>query len=471
MNGFILLFLFWLWRLLGDAQLLAVQADSILEFMTTNNTERPREVELIFINCPSYCSNMNCDWTREWGCPWDKKVGLLGWATDVHSEAYQCCCEHRKAAEEPCGGPNMVVPVKEVVVAREPVDCTSHCSTQNCDWTSEWSCPWEKTDGYKGRAIADGTKSFECCCNQRKSLEQSCGGIDHPTSQPTVTTTTTTTTTAVVDCADFCLHENCKWTKKWSCSWHYGEGRQGRAVDDGTVAYNCCCIQRQSNKVPCGGHKFTTTSTIRPSKNPVISSIPTKFPSKFPTIYVNSTSSRTSSIPTISPTAQANSPTVSPTATITKGAKPASVEKKTSPDLTKSAVPLPVPEKEQAPEVAITEGPKVLSEAEKISPNNTEAPVLLSEKKQDDKVVNTEGPILLSEKKAEEDVEIEAPVKINTSTSTTTSHPAETISTADKDPGEDKPKPIRNVPSAKELLASLQRGKLAAATKSEARNF
>eukprot|EP00493_Phyllostaurus_siculus_P027659 UN28007 len=45
MNGFILLFLFWLWRLLTDAQALAAQADRILHFMKSNNTESKSELD------------------------------------------------------------------------------------------------------------------------------------------------------------------------------------------------------------------------------------------------------------------------------------------------------------------------------------------------------------------------------------------------------------------------------------------
>jgi len=473
MNGFILLFLFWLWRLLTDAQALAAQADRILHFMKSNNTEISGEVELVFINCPNYCSTMTCDWTREWSCPWDNAEGLLGWATDAHSEAYQCCCEHRKSATEPCGGPNMVLPSTEFATSiTKPIDCASHCSIQNCDWTSEWSCPWEERDGFKGRAISDGTDSFECCCKQRQSLEQSCGGARIPALKPIVSNgniaTMTTTTTAVVDCARFCMKENCRWTKKWSCPWHYGEGKEGRAVDDGTVAYNCCCIQRQSHKQPCGGHRFTTTTTIRPSKSPVTSSLPTKCPSRFPTKYVDSSSSTTSATSTIPAAVDVKPLTESPILAISEDLEPA--KKQISSDVTAGSAPLSVIEATR--KVETTDAPKLLLESKKAIPDETEGPVLLSEKKQDDTVEKAAAPILLSDNKAEavsqtkeEIVDTETPIQMKESTTTTRA----VNNTPDNNLLEDKSKLTRNVPSPNELLESLQREKTDVSTNSERR--
>lgn len=55
--------------------------------------------------------------------------------------------------------------------------CDNYCASTGCKWTSGWSCPWAKHDGTSGRATADGSFGYHCCCEARKSADESCGGV------------------------------------------------------------------------------------------------------------------------------------------------------------------------------------------------------------------------------------------------------------------------------------------------------
>lgn len=69
-------------------------------------------------------------------------------------------------------------------------NCGSYCSLTGCGWTSDWSCPWQPT-GAQGHASDDGSVGYDCCCKQRTSLEQPCGGsAPVPTPTPVVPTPT-----------------------------------------------------------------------------------------------------------------------------------------------------------------------------------------------------------------------------------------------------------------------------------------
>merc|ERR1712023_169225 len=54
--------------------------------------------------------------------------------------------------------------------------CSRYCSPTACSWNSDYSCPWEDKAGAKGRARNDGSDGFNCCCVNRFSSSQPCGG-------------------------------------------------------------------------------------------------------------------------------------------------------------------------------------------------------------------------------------------------------------------------------------------------------
>ena len=56
--------------------------------------------------------------------------------------------------------------------------CSTYCNASSaaCDWTEQYSCPWAKTPGTKGRAGDDGSIGFRCCCVDRTAITQTCGG-------------------------------------------------------------------------------------------------------------------------------------------------------------------------------------------------------------------------------------------------------------------------------------------------------
>eukprot|EP00746_Dinoflagellata_sp_MGD_P035196 gnl/MRDRNA2_/MRDRNA2_184111_c0_seq1.p1 gnl/MRDRNA2_/MRDRNA2_184111_c0~~gnl/MRDRNA2_/MRDRNA2_184111_c0_seq1.p1 ORF type:complete len:333 (+),score=80.14 gnl/MRDRNA2_/MRDRNA2_184111_c0_seq1:69-1001(+) len=45
-------------------------------------------------------------------------------------------------------------------------------------------------------------------------------------------------------CRDYCSSTGCSWTKEWSCPWAVSSGSEGRAGNDGTLGYKCCCEVR-----------------------------------------------------------------------------------------------------------------------------------------------------------------------------------------------------------------------------------
>eukprot|EP01050_Picozoa_sp_SAG11_P000433 SAG11_NODE_13_length_26388_cov_67.360341_5_plen_640_part_00 len=56
--------------------------------------------------------------------------------------------------------------------------CSAYCSSGSaaCGWTKEYSCPWAKAPGSKGRAGDDGSPGYKCCCVDRTAATQPCGG-------------------------------------------------------------------------------------------------------------------------------------------------------------------------------------------------------------------------------------------------------------------------------------------------------
>ena len=56
-------------------------------------------------------------------------------------------------------------------------------------------------------------------------------------------------------CSAYCNASSaaCAWTKQYSCPWARAPGTKGRASDDGSVGYKCCCVDRTAGTQPCGG--------------------------------------------------------------------------------------------------------------------------------------------------------------------------------------------------------------------------
>lgn len=66
----------------------------------------------------------------------------------------------------------------EATVAAAGSQCSVYCGASRaaCGWTKEYSCPWAKGPGTKGRAGDDGSAGYRCCCVDRTAAGQPCGG-------------------------------------------------------------------------------------------------------------------------------------------------------------------------------------------------------------------------------------------------------------------------------------------------------
>ena len=78
-------------------------------------------------------------------------------------------------------------------------------------------------------------------------------------------------------CTAYCLSGNCEWTAQYSCPWAKTAGTQGRAGDDGSKGYECCCMARTGAGQPCGGNgsaiaagSVQFTAFVTPSKETVL---------------------------------------------------------------------------------------------------------------------------------------------------------------------------------------------------------
>ena len=59
----------------------------------------------IFNHCSLYCAVQDCEWTRDYSCPWVAKNGTTGLAVNDGSVGYSCCCKQRTKVHQACGGP------------------------------------------------------------------------------------------------------------------------------------------------------------------------------------------------------------------------------------------------------------------------------------------------------------------------------------------------------------------------------
>ena len=64
----------------------------------------------------------------------------------------------------------------EATVAAAGSQCSVYCGASRaaCGWTKEYSCPWAKAPGTKGRAGDDGSAGYKCCCVDRTAAGQPC---------------------------------------------------------------------------------------------------------------------------------------------------------------------------------------------------------------------------------------------------------------------------------------------------------
>jgi hypothetical protein len=65
------------------------------------------------------------------------------------------------------------------------------------------------------------------------------------------------------ECGDFCDSKGCDWTSDWSCPWA-DKGKKGKAADDGSTGFKCCCTKRKSDEQPCGGEASTPSPSPPP---------------------------------------------------------------------------------------------------------------------------------------------------------------------------------------------------------------
>lgn len=54
-------------------------------------------------------------------------------------------------------------------------------------------------------------------------------------------------------CSQYCSTTGCGWTDDYSCPWAPKPGRKGRAGNDNSTGYKCCCVDRSNATQACGG--------------------------------------------------------------------------------------------------------------------------------------------------------------------------------------------------------------------------
>mmetsp|Transcript_112259 Transcript_112259/g.362504 ORF Transcript_112259/g.362504 Transcript_112259/m.362504 type:complete len:194 (+) Transcript_112259:1076-1657(+) len=107
-------------------------------------------------------------------------------------------------------------PARHVPDQPESQQCSSYMGTVGCGWTADFSCPGQDR-GTKGRAHDDGSEGYKCCCTD---------GL--------------WSFAEFVQCGAYMEEAGCGWTSNHSCPGQR-RGAQGRAQDDGSEAYQCCC--------------------------------------------------------------------------------------------------------------------------------------------------------------------------------------------------------------------------------------
>lgn len=65
--------------------------------------------------------------------------------------------------------------IESVAPGGHAPSCQAYCSSTGCDWTKQYSCPWQPP-GTNGHAGNDGSLGYECCCVDRTKVQEPCGG-------------------------------------------------------------------------------------------------------------------------------------------------------------------------------------------------------------------------------------------------------------------------------------------------------
>jgi len=60
-------------------------------------------------------------------------------------------------------------------------------------------------------------------------------------------------------CDGFCSSTGCGWTAQHSCPWASADGTSGRASDDGSLGYKCCC-EYNGKQGGCGSTSWRSCS-------------------------------------------------------------------------------------------------------------------------------------------------------------------------------------------------------------------
>ena len=70
-------------------------------------------------------------------------------------------------------------------------------------------------------------------------------------------------------CESYCTPQDaCGWTRDYSCPWAPSPGAKGRAGDDGSTGYECCCVYRTTEAQPCGGNGTGPPAPPSPPPSP-----------------------------------------------------------------------------------------------------------------------------------------------------------------------------------------------------------
>merc|ERR1712150_17168 len=94
--------------------------------------------------------------------------------------------------------------------------CDAYMVETGCEWTLDYTCPGQRpTMQTVNPARDDGTLGYDCCCRQK--LWKQAG-----------------------NCFQYMAEIGCNWTHQYSCP-QQKLGSSGRANDDRTVGYACCC--------------------------------------------------------------------------------------------------------------------------------------------------------------------------------------------------------------------------------------
>merc|ERR1712242_585594 len=91
-------------------------------------------------------------------------------------------------------------------------ECDAYRRDTGCAWTFEKNCPGQSQGIDRAARITD--PGYDCCCTQG-------GWKQHM-------------------CTTYMKTHGCAWTSEWSCPGQ-SRGSKGKAREDGSQSYECCC--------------------------------------------------------------------------------------------------------------------------------------------------------------------------------------------------------------------------------------